>query len=337
MATKRDILRLLKRDELLHAADRLDVEVADRRVKDGFVEAFGRVHRAPLAEVLEGLSRDRLKDVCRAAGLDEKGRAKADLVERLVEATSNRAARPQTEKPRPSREAQDQPVTRKDPSQEDRETTESTITTLEEGKILDYVTGKPVEDTPKEEVRQRIARAFFHEYGILVDDMAPDFRLKVDGRAKKVDLAVFEPGSEHQAENVRRIVICQKEPTTGKRGAFRMRDHQQAEAEFKLLKAAMTELESCRYGLWTNGLEFFFFEKEETRFDVRFRPVGDWPMADESLGTRDVVSQARLRRADAEMLRTTFRRCHNFIHGNEGMPKDAAFWQFLYLIFTKMH
>jgi type I restriction enzyme M protein len=37
------------------------------------------------------------------------------------------------------------------------------------------------------------------------------------------------------------------------------------------------------------------------------------------------------------MLRVAFRRCHNFIHGNEGMPKDAAFWQFLYLIFCKMH
>ena len=37
------------------------------------------------------------------------------------------------------------------------------------------------------------------------------------------------------------------------------------------------------------------------------------------------------------MLRTAFRRSHNFIHGNEGMPKDAAFWQFLYLIFAKMH
>jgi type I restriction enzyme M protein len=37
------------------------------------------------------------------------------------------------------------------------------------------------------------------------------------------------------------------------------------------------------------------------------------------------------------MLRTAFRRYHNFIHGNEGMPKDAACWQFLYLIFAKMH
>ena len=74
-----------------------------------------------------------------------------------------------------------------------------------------------------------------------------------------------------------------------------------------------------------------------TRFDVKFEPIGDWPMADESIGTRDVASHAKLRRADPEMLRTAFRRCHNFIHGNEGMPKDAAFWQFLYLIFAKMH
>jgi len=65
--------------------------------------------------------------------------------------------------------------------------------------------------------------------------------------------------------------------------------------------------------------------------------MGDWPLADESVGTRDVVSHARTRRAHPDMLRVAFRRCHNFIHGNEGMPKDAAFWQFLYLIFCKMH
>ena len=49
------------------------------------------------------------------------------------------------------------------------------------------------------------------------------------------------------------------------------------------------------------------------------------------------MSDAHTRVADNEMLKIAFRRCHNFIHGNEGMPKDAAFWQFLYLIFCKMH
>jgi type I restriction enzyme M protein len=99
----------------------------------------------------------------------------------------------------------------------------------------------------------------------------------------------------------------------------------------------MEEVDSCEYGLWTNGLEFFFLKKKATKFQVDAEPIGDWPPADESIGTRDVLSYARARHADPEMLRIAFRRCHNFIHGNEGMPKDAAFWQFLYLIFCKMH
>jgi len=207
---------------------------------------------------------------------------------------------------------------------------------IEDGKILDYITGKPVAENDKERVRQRIARALFHEYGISVDDMEPDFKVKVDGSNKKIDIAIFEPGSEHTPENVRRLVVCQKELKVGDKGAYKMRDHEQAAKEFELLHGAMTACEKCKYGLWTNGLELFFFETTRTRFDIKFKPIGDWPLADESIGTRDVVSQAKLRRADPEMLRTAFRRCHNFIHGNEGMPKDAAFWQFLYLIFAKM-
>src|SRR5690554_4076634 len=211
------------------------------------------------------------------------------------------------------------------------------VTSLEEGKILDYITGDPIKDSTKEQVRQRIARALFHEYGISVEDMARDFKMRIDGRKKKgADIAIFEPGTKRSVENLRRIVICEKEPKPGK-GGTKMRDHDQAKKEFALLHAAMAEAEGCRYGLWTNGLEFFFFEKEVTRFDVKFKPIGDWPMADESVGSRDVVSAARMRRADPEMLRIAFRRCHNFIHGNEGMPKDKAFWQFLYLIFSKMH
>ena len=35
---------------------------------------------------------------------------------------------------------------------------------IEDGKIFDYITGKPVAENDKERVRQRIARALFHEY-----------------------------------------------------------------------------------------------------------------------------------------------------------------------------
>lgn len=213
------------------------------------------------------------------------------------------------------------------------------VTSLEEGKILDYITGKPVKDSAKEQVRQRIARALFHEYGISVEDMVPGFKMKVDGRRKTLDIAIFKPGTDRTVENLERIVICDKEPKKGSKGAYKMRDHEQAKKEFGLLHSAMSqeEAESCRWGLWTNGLDFFFFEKEETRFDIKFHPRGDWPMADGTIGSRTVGSAASLRRPDTWKLLTAFKRCHNYIHGNEGMPKDAAFWQFLYLIFAKLH
>src|SRR3974390_1970158 len=133
------------------------------------------------------------------------------------------------------------------------------VASLEEGRLLDYITGKPVKDTPKEQVRQRIARALLHEYGISVDDMVPDFKFRVEGRLKTVDIAIFNAGMGKTVENLRRAGMAGKEPKKGTKGAYKMRDHEQAKKEFDPLYAVMTEAKDCRYGLWTNGLEFFFF------------------------------------------------------------------------------
>lgn len=218
---------------------------------------------------------------------------------------------------------------------EDEEQAETSA--IEEGKIFDYITGDPVKDTDKERVRQRIARAIIHEYGIAAEDMEPDYRVKIGSKIRKIDIAIYHPGTSHDPENLYRVVVAEKEPKVGTKGAYRMRDPEEARKEFELLESVMADVESCQYGLWTNGLEFFFFKKEVTRFDVKFKPIGDWPMGDDTIGTREVASLAKMRRADPVMLRIAFRRCHNYIHGNEGMPKDAAFWQFLYLIFCKMY
>lgn len=212
------------------------------------------------------------------------------------------------------------------------------IDVVRDGYVLDFISGtKELKETAKEQVRQRIARALFHEYGISVDDMEADFPVTADGRRRRVDIAIFSTDHEHTPENLRRVVVCRPEPKQNKKGAVKMRDYAQAAKDIEQIKPFFEEIESCEYGLWTNGLEFFFVKKKATKFQVEAEPIGDWPPADESFGTRDVVSHARARRAEPEMLRTAFRRCHNFIHGNEGMPKDAAFWQFLYLIFCKMH
>jgi type I restriction enzyme M protein len=209
---------------------------------------------------------------------------------------------------------------------------------VQDGRILDFISGTAeLKDTPKEQVRQRIARALFHEYSISVEDMEGDYSVSVGGRRRRIDIAIFRPGQPHEQQNLRRVVVCRPEPIQAKRGAVKMRDYTQAAKDLEEIKPYFEEIDSCQYGLWTNGLEFFFLKKKATKFQVDAEPIGDWPPGDESIGTRDVFSHARARRADPEMLRTAFRRCHNFIHGNEGMPKDAAFWQFLYLIFCKMH
>ena len=209
---------------------------------------------------------------------------------------------------------------------------------VRDGFILDFISGtKEVKETPRELVRQRIALALFHEYGISLEDMAADFPVVAGGRRRRVDIAIFAAGAAHAPENVQRVVVCRPEPKQNKRGAVKMRDYEQAAQDIVEVKPFFEELNACEYALWTNGLEFFFLKKNKTKFQVDAEPIGDWPLADESIGDRNVLSRARARRADPEMLRTAFRRCHNFIHGNEGMPKDAAFWQFLYLIFCKMH
>lgn len=216
------------------------------------------------------------------------------------------------------------------------------VESLGEDEIIDYITDRPVKLKGNEPVRQRIARALFHEYGISVDDMARDFPIpiEIEGRrrgVKRADIAVFAPDSKHTLDNLQRVVVCKPEPKLG-RTVTKIRTHEQAQRDLEELELLLgtPQTPHVRYGMWTNGLDFFFLYRESTRFGVKLEPRADWPVeAGSASGT--VASAARLRRGEAAMLRTAFRRCHNYVHGNEGLPKDAAFWQFLYLIFAKMH
>jgi type I restriction enzyme M protein len=216
------------------------------------------------------------------------------------------------------------------------------VDTLAEDEAIDFITGQPVKLKGNEEVRQQVARALYGEYGIRVQDMERDFRIdvEVDGRKarKRADIAVFEPETEHTMANLRRVVICKPEPKNG-RSVTKLRTYTQAEKDLAELKTLLgTEVTpQVHYGMWTNGVDFFFLEKETNRWSATFEPRASWPLADESIQPDTVVSVGKLRRGEAGMLKTAFRRCHNYIHGNEGMPKDAAFWQFLYLLFAKMY
>ena len=84
MPGKRSILDELTIDELRASFDRYELEVDDRRVRAQLVDALARSRRARIADILFELPRDRLKQLCRAFDLDDTGRAKAELIERLT-------------------------------------------------------------------------------------------------------------------------------------------------------------------------------------------------------------------------------------------------------------
>ena len=94
MPRKRDLLQLLSRDELATIVDRFDLPAADRRSKEALMDAVASSKKATLGEMLPHLSRDRLKELCRAFDLDDGGREKSLLVDRLTGAKPAEPAPP---------------------------------------------------------------------------------------------------------------------------------------------------------------------------------------------------------------------------------------------------
>jgi predicted nucleotide-binding protein len=81
---RRTVLQALSRDRLLDITDAFDLPVEDRRVYDQHVNAIMRSRSIDFVGILQNLSRDELKDICAALGLDDSGREKAPLIERIM-------------------------------------------------------------------------------------------------------------------------------------------------------------------------------------------------------------------------------------------------------------
>jgi type I restriction enzyme M protein len=88
MASKRALLELPSRDELLAAVDLFGVDVPDRRAKDGIVDPLVTSRKVSLARTLADFSRDRLKDLCRSLGFDHADCENTAPVERLTGASA---------------------------------------------------------------------------------------------------------------------------------------------------------------------------------------------------------------------------------------------------------
>jgi type I restriction enzyme M protein len=200
-----------------------------------------------------------------------------------------------------------------------------------EGKIIDFIDGKPRPDNELEQVRQNFERTLIEEYRFAKSDVAVDFRIKVpDGSrtvARKLPLVVFRSGAKAQDQESLYIIIQIAkpgvQPTDDKGGA--------AELEKALIACAGAE-----FACWTNGVETIYFQKRKAKFDTDILPVNDFPRKGEDASSIFTTDRSRLRVATGTNLLNAFKRCHDFIHANQGGSKEQIFWEFLKILFAKI-
>lgn len=195
-----------------------------------------------------------------------------------------------------------------------------------DGKIVDFLTGKLVNDTPEEYVRQNIEKAIVRQYKYLPADCQPEFRIKMGVARKAVDIIIFHAGASHQQENAF-ILIETKKPGTSPN------DKKEGIAQ---LQSYMSACLNARYGLWTNGDDRFCFAKRINAGNSLFEEVVDIPASGQTEADAARPKRTALMPATADNLLFAFRRCHNYIAGTEGMQKPEAFWELLKIIFCKI-
>lgn len=204
--------------------------------------------------------------------------------------------------------------------------TNKSIITVPEGKLLDFITKKIVNDNPEEYVRQNIEKALVRQYKYHIEDCAPEVTIKVGSANKRVDIVVFEPGSHHKQENAFILIETKKAKTNphGKKDGIEQ------------LKSYMAACLNAQFGLWTNGDDRYCFAKRKREGTFFYEEIPEIPSSGQSENDLYKPKRKNLQIATADNLMFAFRRCHNYIAGNSGLHKTDAFWELLKVIFTKI-
>lgn len=197
---------------------------------------------------------------------------------------------------------------------------------IPDGKIVDYITGKYVKENEQENVRQNFERTLVEEYQYQVSDIQLDYNIKVwdadKQKNKKVPLVV----TKNESKDPYILILIAKpnsNPTDKSGGA--------ADLEQWLIDVSTAE-----YACWTNGVESIYFQKRKNKFETDIFPVNDFPRFGEDASSIYTTDRRRLRVATGNNLLYAFKRCHDYIHANQGGSKEQIFWEFLKILFAKI-
>lgn len=201
------------------------------------------------------------------------------------------------------------------------------VGSVPDGKIVDYLTGKFVRDTPEEYVRQNIERAVLRQYKYPAADCSPEFAIRVGSSRKRVDVVVFTDGSEHLQTNAYILIETKR---------AEIKPSHKTEGVDQLI-SYMSACLNVRYGMWTNGDDRICFAKrQDGKGGWTVDEIIDIPGFGQSEEDAQRPKRKDLKAATGDNLLFAFRRCHNYIAANEGKQKTEAFWELLKLIFTKI-
>lgn len=205
---------------------------------------------------------------------------------------------------------------------------------LEDNQLMCILTENIKKATSQEKNIQSIIRMLNEEYGFEMADMARDFNIVYvepntgKNKKQKLEVVVFEKGTDHVQENIIRIAVVQDE---------KVKENDKKKGVTPTLENALGAVENCEFGLWTNGHDIKYLQREYDVFDnENFIDLADFPGEGETIEDMDRADRSHARKPANDSLIKVFKRSHDYIYGNEGRKKDA-FWQLLYLIFCKLY
>ena len=187
-------------------------------------------------------------------------------------------------------------------------------------KIVCYIRGVEIIETPEEKVRQEYVRRLVEEYGYpkeLIDVEVP-IQLGRD-ESKRADIVVYRSKQDRERRENHNIIIECKEP-----------DVKYPDGEKQL--RSYTNSTTAQIGVWTNGIEFRYWKrlKEPDRYDEK----GYLPKYGQEYGDKKILKK-ELR--PSSNLQATFKRIHDNIYANyKSGNKTKVFYQVIYLLFAKI-
>lgn len=206
---------------------------------------------------------------------------------------------------------------------------------LAENEMVCSLTNRVVKATEKEMTLQSMIAMMTEEYDFASEDMERDFKVKYldadtgNTKTQKVDLAIFYAGKAHDTDQLIRFIIVAKDA--------KVKPNDKSKGVEATIEPVLFGTD-CEFGCWTNGEDLQYVYKYEDDFEQpSCENISDFPACGQTLEDLEAQGERAMPRKPAnESLVKTFKRCHDYIYGNEGMKK-TAFWELLNLIFCKLY